>query len=93
VVKVLLSNAADAAALESITATMTGAGLISPDGSTWGKSFVIQTAQSDPAAQIRMRADGTAGVGSLAISSPALHSQRRQSPSTQRLQRQLQLQY
>jgi hypothetical protein len=72
VVKVLLRNAADAAALESVTATMTGPGLISPDGTTWGKSFVIQTAQSDPAAQIRIRADGTAGVGSLVISSTSV---------------------
>jgi hypothetical protein len=68
----MLKNAAGSPALESVTATITGPGLISPNGSTWGKSFTIATTQVATTADIQIRADGTAGVGSLVISSPSV---------------------
>jgi len=72
VARVMLKNAANSPALESVTATITGAGLISGDGTTWGKSFVFQTTQVATTKDIQIRADGTAGVGSLAISSTSV---------------------
>ena len=72
VARVMLKNAANSPALESVTATITGAGLISGDGTTWGKSFVFQTTQVATTKDIQIRADGTAGVGSLVISSTSV---------------------
>jgi hypothetical protein len=68
---VTLKNAAGGtSARESITATLVGAGLISPDNTTFGKSFVIAPTQSETT--IRVRADGTAGVGTITISTPSV---------------------
>jgi hypothetical protein len=68
---VTLKNAAGGgSARESITATLTGAGLISPDNSTFGKSFVIAPSASETT--IRVRADGTAGTGTITISTPSV---------------------
>jgi len=72
VARVMLKNAANSPALESVTATITGPGLISGDGSTWGKSFVFATTQVATTKDVQIRADGTAGVGSLVISSPSV---------------------
>jgi trimeric autotransporter adhesin len=68
---VTLKNAAGGgSARESITATLTGAGLISPDNTTFGKSFVIAPSASETT--IRVRADGTAGTGTITISTPSV---------------------
>ena len=56
-------------AKESVTATITGAGVISFDGTTFGKS--IKYAATAGAATISIRGDGTAGTGSIAISTTA----------------------
>jgi hypothetical protein len=51
--------------VDSVTATVTGAGLISFDGITYGKSVKIASSGSQ---RIRVLADGTAGVGTIAVS-------------------------
>jgi trimeric autotransporter adhesin len=65
-----LNNAAGGTGVveESVTATVTGAGVISFDGTTYGKS--ITHAATAGTASIRVRGDGTAGVSTIAISTP-----------------------
>jgi hypothetical protein len=58
--------------VESITATITGPGLIGLDGqTTYGKSIVVA---NNAAASITLgiRADGTAGKGTISISTPSV---------------------
>ncbi|CAN1485564.1 hypothetical protein MCEZE9_00072 [Candidatus Nanopelagicaceae bacterium] len=59
------SGVGTATVLDSVTATVTGAGLISFDGTTYGKSVKIASTGSQ---RIRVLADGTAGVSTIAIS-------------------------
>jgi hypothetical protein len=58
---------------ESVTATVTGPGLISFDGSSYGKSVVYSYA-GDSDKIIRIKADGTAGVSTIALSTPGGYS-------------------
>jgi trimeric autotransporter adhesin len=56
---------------ESVTATVTGAGVIcNSDGSVCGKSLTITGAGGDNT--LRVRADGTAGTGSIVIKTTTL---------------------
>ena len=56
---------------ESVTATVTGAGVIcNSDGSVCGKSLTITGAAGDNT--LRVRADGTAGTGSIVIKTTTL---------------------
>jgi trimeric autotransporter adhesin len=57
-------------AQESITATITGPGTIGLRGGTFGKSVVIQAAQA--VNQLDVRADGTAGVATINVSTPSV---------------------
>jgi len=59
------SGVGTATVKDSVTATVTGAGLISFDGTTYGKSVKIASTGSQ---RIRVLADGTAGVSTIAIS-------------------------
>jgi len=52
---------------DSITATVTGAGVISFDGTNYGKS--ITASATGGSAAISIRADGTAGAGTIVVSS------------------------
>jgi hypothetical protein len=69
-INITMNNASGTTGLvqESITATVTGAGVISFDGTNFGKS--ITHAGTAGAAVITVRGDGTAGVGTIAISTP-----------------------
>ncbi|CAN2230878.1 hypothetical protein [Candidatus Planktophila dulcis] len=60
-------NAAGASdkALDSVTASVSGPGLISFDGTTYGKSIKVASTGSQ---SIRVLADGTAGVSTISIS-------------------------
>jgi hypothetical protein len=60
-------NAAGATdkALDSVTASVSGPGLISFDGTTYGKSIKVASTGSQ---SIRVLADGTAGVSTISIS-------------------------
>ena len=72
IVVTLLNASGGNTARESITATLTGAGLISLNGSdVYGKSLVIKPVAS--ATTILVRADGTAGIGTIAISTPSVN--------------------
>jgi hypothetical protein len=70
-IDMVINNAAGGTGVvdESVTATITGAGIISFDGTTFGKS--IKYSVTNGAATIYIRADGTAGTGSIAISTAA----------------------
>jgi len=72
VIGVNLKNASGAlSANESITATITGPGVIGAAGGTYGKSVVIKhTAGADFA--IGIRADGNAGVATINLSTPSV---------------------
>jgi hypothetical protein len=65
IIKVVTQNANGTGAAESITATVTGAGVIGlAGGSTFGKNITVAgTGSTD----LAIRADGTAGVGSIVI--------------------------
>ena len=63
IIRVTTVNASGSAAAESITATVTGAGVIGYNG-TYGKSIVIAGSGST---DLAIRADGTAGTGSIVI--------------------------
>jgi hypothetical protein len=63
VIRVVTVNAAGSAAAESITATVTGAGVIGFNG-TYGKSITVAGSGST---DLLVRADGTAGTGSIVI--------------------------
>jgi hypothetical protein len=52
-------------ALDSVTATVTGPGLVSFDGTTFGKSITVASTGSQ---SIRVLADGTAGLSTINIS-------------------------
>jgi hypothetical protein len=70
-IDMVINNAAGGTSVahESVTATITGAGVISFDGTTFGKS--IKYSVTTGAATISIRGDGTAGTGSIAISTGA----------------------
>jgi hypothetical protein len=73
-VNVILKNASQSTSkvVESITATITGAGVIGLDGgTTYGKSIVLAY-NADANLTIGIRADGTAGVGTINISTPSV---------------------
>jgi len=72
VIGVNLKNASGAlTANESITATISGPGVIGKSGGTYGKSVLIQhTAGADFV--IGIRADGTAGVATISLSTPSV---------------------
>jgi len=66
-VRVKLYNSSSAQiADDSVTATVTGAGVISFDGTNYGKSITYSA--TGGSAAISIRADGTAGTGTIAIS-------------------------
>ena len=72
VIGVNLKNASGTtSANESITATITGPGVIGAAGGTYGKSVLIKhTAGAD--FLIGIRADGTAGVATVSLSTPSV---------------------
>ncbi|CAN2231169.1 hypothetical protein [Candidatus Planktophila dulcis] len=70
ILRVNVKNASDGFAQESITATITGAGVIG-DGTTFGKSVVL-AATSQAAQDLQIRADGTAGTGTITVSTPSV---------------------
>ena len=65
-VRIYNSSAAEAGVQDSITATVTGAGLVSFDNSTYGKSITL--AGTGGPYTISVRGDGTAGSSSIAVS-------------------------
>jgi len=70
-IAVTLKNASGlAVANDSVTATVTGAGVISFDGTNYGKSITYSALGGS--ATISVRADGTAGVGTIAVSTPGI---------------------
>jgi hypothetical protein len=74
IVRVSLLNAAGGNAQESVTATVTGPGVIG-DGTTFGKSVVLKYSSADKSAgykDLQIRADGSAGSSSIAISSTSV---------------------
>ena len=68
ILRVIVKNAAGGFAQESITATITGAGVIG-DGTTFGKSVVLKSATA-AAQDLQIRADGSAGTGTITVSTP-----------------------
>jgi trimeric autotransporter adhesin len=70
-IDVTINNAAGGTGVadDSVTATVTGAGVISFDGSTFGKS--ITSSITTGAATISIRGDGTAGVGTITVTTKA----------------------
>jgi trimeric autotransporter adhesin len=69
-VAVRLNNANGVAlGTESITATITGAGVIGTSGGSYGKSLLLA---STGTTDILVRADGTAGKGTITISTPTV---------------------
>jgi trimeric autotransporter adhesin len=69
-VAVRLNNASGVAnGTESITATITGAGVIGTSGGSYGKSLLLA---STGTTDILVRADGTAGKGTITISTPSV---------------------
>jgi trimeric autotransporter adhesin len=66
-IDMVINNAAGGTGVadESVTATVTGPGVISFDNSSFGKS--ITSSVTNGVAEIRVRADGTAGVGTITI--------------------------
>jgi hypothetical protein len=73
-IMVILKNANGTASkvVESVTATITGPGTIGLDGgTTYGKSIVIAY-NADASITLGIRADGTAGVGTINISTPSV---------------------
>jgi hypothetical protein len=68
VIYVTLKNASgnSTGVLDSVTATVTGAGLVSFNDSTYGKSITF--AATNGTATISIRGDGTAGASSIAVS-------------------------
>jgi trimeric autotransporter adhesin len=70
-IDVTINNAAGGTGVadDSVTATVTGAGVISFDGSTFGKS--ITSSVTAGVATISIRGDGTAGVGTITVTTKA----------------------
>jgi trimeric autotransporter adhesin len=69
-VAVRLNNASGIAnGTESITATITGAGVIGTSGGSYGKSLLLS---STGTTNLLVRADGTAGKGTITISTPTV---------------------
>jgi trimeric autotransporter adhesin len=67
---VYLRNAANGFAQESVTATITGPGVVG-DGTTFGKSVVLRQASAG-GFDVFVRPDGTAGTASIVISTPSV---------------------
>jgi len=73
-IMVILKNANGTASkvVESVTATISGPGLIGLNGGTsYGKSIVLAY-NADASITLGIRADGTAGSGSITISTPSV---------------------
>jgi hypothetical protein len=73
-IMVTLKNASATASkvVESVTATITGPGVIGLDGgTTYGKSIVLSY-EAAASMTLGIRADGTAGVGTISISTPSV---------------------
>ena len=69
-IRVILRNASNlTAARESVTATITGPGLIGT-GTTFGKSVTLEYASTN--LDLAVRSDGTAGTATIAISTPSV---------------------
>ena len=70
-IDMVINNALNTASIahDSVTATVTGAGLISLDGTTYGKS--ITNSVTNGVAEIKIRGDGTAGVSTITITTKA----------------------
>jgi len=71
---ITLKNGSNVASkvVESVTATITGAGVIGLDGgTTYGKSIVLSY-EAAASMTLGVRADGTAGVGTISISTPSV---------------------
>jgi trimeric autotransporter adhesin len=72
-IRVILRNAANQpAAAESVTATVTGPGLIGTSSTGFGKSMVFLYTAGASGLDIDVRSDGTAGTASIAISTPSV---------------------
>jgi hypothetical protein len=67
VIRVVTQNASGAAANESITATISGAGVLCSEAGACGASLTLP---GDGSYDIGLRADGRAGVATIAISTP-----------------------
>jgi trimeric autotransporter adhesin len=69
-IDVTINNAAGGigVAVDSVTASVAGAGVISFDGTSYGKSITVNSTGS---ATIRIRGDGTAGVGTITVTTKA----------------------
>jgi hypothetical protein len=63
------ANGTQGKVVESVTATVSGPGLISFDGTSYGKS-ITYAYNADTQKVIRIKADGTAGVSTISISTP-----------------------
>jgi trimeric autotransporter adhesin len=73
-IQVILKNGSNVASkvVESVTATITGAGVIGLNGgTTFGKSIVLSY-NAAATLVIGVRADGTAGTGTISISTPSV---------------------
>ena len=71
-IKVILKNAAQTGSrvVESVTATITGPGLIGTGGA-YGKSILVAY-NADPELNLGIRSDGTAGTATISISTPSV---------------------
>jgi trimeric autotransporter adhesin len=73
-VNIILKNGSNVASkvVESVTATITGAGVIGLDGgTTYGKSILLSY-EAAANMTLGVRADGTAGTGTITISTPSV---------------------
>ena len=70
-IDMVINNALNTASIahDSVTATVTGAGLISLDGTSFGKS--ITSSVTTGAATVYIRGDGTAGVSTITVTTKA----------------------
>jgi trimeric autotransporter adhesin len=71
-VRLLNANGNTSKVVESVTATITGPGTIGLDGgTTYGKSIVLAY-NADASLTLGIRADGTAGVATITVSTPSV---------------------
>ncbi len=70
---IILKNANGTASkvVESVTATITGPGTIGTSGGTYGKTLVLAY-NADARLTLGIRADGTAGVATITVSTPSV---------------------
>jgi len=72
IIKINLKNAAGGYAEESLTATITGPGLIGKVSGTYGKSITYQALATDGEITLAVRADGSAGNATISLSSTSV---------------------